>query len=467
MKKSLYIILLLMSVVLVGCKKGSTTKLETSVTELFADAKGDRKEIPFTCNGSWSARCSATWVEMSPVMGEAGDCHTTAVISSNDSGEERTANILLICNDVTVKIAVTQEAKVLDNEGDDSYHLDSFEQDFEVNVLSNVEYHQEIKDKWVKFVKTKAATRNTFVFHADANTVDEDRKTTISFKSDDGLSFSVDVFQEKPAIITFENDHIEIDQFGGPVNIVVSSNVKPEVNIPETADWVKMNETKVIDFLDYSFSVAENDDPSPRDAEIKFSHGRVSNSLFIHQAGMPTEPFMKLPGGNACSISSDAQEYCLTVQTNVEFTVESSADWAEIKEIKRTGATSVVTIDVDSFALSDSVVDSFHDRNAEIVVKEINGDLSQTLVLTQNPEPYSMLLVAVPMECTRQFYVKALGQSVDGMLFDQWFRAKMDPVFNYMIEQGYGSIPLDVYLRGADGFSVPAVDGMYIDFSKF
>lgn len=87
--------------------------------ELFADETQSSEGIKFSTTGAWSSSISgvtkannaATWLSVSPASGDAAGDYTISIsLEPNTTGEDRTAQINIVCNGTTIKIVVEQKS---------------------------------------------------------------------------------------------------------------------------------------------------------------------------------------------------------------------------------------------------------------------------------------------------------------------------------------------------------------------
>ncbi|MBR5300439.1 MAG: hypothetical protein IKU36_09355 [Bacteroidales bacterium] len=88
------------------------------VDVINVDAERHELSISFTTNYEWTISNDAEWISISPVTGTAGDTTIKVVVMQND-GSERTASIVISCNDASKSIQFIQAAVGPGNDDDD------------------------------------------------------------------------------------------------------------------------------------------------------------------------------------------------------------------------------------------------------------------------------------------------------------------------------------------------------------
>lgn len=126
--KRFYLIMSLVAMLFISCEgdpvEGGNTNfgnitLDEGATQLLnqtleSDAL-TASGITFTATEAWSAtvhevRSEASWLTISPDHGEAGTYTLTIKLEANDTGANRSAEIVIACGDSTLKITITQKA---------------------------------------------------------------------------------------------------------------------------------------------------------------------------------------------------------------------------------------------------------------------------------------------------------------------------------------------------------------------
>lgn len=84
----------------------------------------------------------------------------------------------------------------------------------------------------------------------------------------------------------------------------------------------------------------EHTESEPRTTEITIESGLTVETIPVKQMspGQKVEPFVSIVGGNGTKVSSDEGTLNLTVQSNVDFKVESDVAWATVEPVPATRA---------------------------------------------------------------------------------------------------------------------------------
>ena len=112
--------------------------------------------------------------------------------------------------------------------------------DVTVKVQSNVKYQLEIPSS-ASWLTSKAATRalenSTIVLSATANNSGDEREATVKLTNTaSGVSSQFTVKQELTPAVTIDTDEFQMDEFGGEVEVTVTSNIAIDVKFSD--DWL-------------------------------------------------------------------------------------------------------------------------------------------------------------------------------------------------------------------------------------
>lgn len=120
MKKINFLLVFFVSIsvlaILTGCKKDEPTTLSASPNslELLSD-KGSSVSFNITSNAAWSVSGLPDWISVSANSGTGNGTIIITALSSNDSAEERVANITVSADDKTVVVNLKQRASLVAN----------------------------------------------------------------------------------------------------------------------------------------------------------------------------------------------------------------------------------------------------------------------------------------------------------------------------------------------------------------
>lgn len=324
----------------------SITLAEGTDKQPLIETVGGVFSIHFTATASWTASVgnsrADSWITVSPASGEAGEGSVTVTVASNESTDERSASIFLVCGEEQETVVVTQKQKDALILSQQIYELPESESTIELEVQSNVSYEISVSVDWIEPITSRSLTKETLVFRVAANESTEQRSGTITVKSGE-LEETVNVYQagkkEEP-ILLLSDKLLNVGAEGGTVDVQVQSNVaytyKPETEY----NWITEPAGRAISTHTIHLEVQPNETYEPREARFIFTDETVTltDTLVVRQAEA---------GGLIVSVShvdlaAEDTGFSLELQTNVDYTVSIDADWLE-QVVSRGLATETLT----------------------------------------------------------------------------------------------------------------------------
>jgi len=203
----------------------------------------------------------------------------------------------------------------------------------------------------------------------------EDRNVNLLVGSGDKM-YLLNVTQKSKDAILLSKDKFNVLQKGGTVSVAVKSNITYEVTIPdEFQSWIApAPSSRAVTTTSYDFTIAENEDIEIRKGYIVFSGNSLSDTVYVYQAPVGRLILQQ----DTCYVSQAGEEITVELQTNIDYDVRiqsSAASW--IKKIE----TRALRTDKLHFSVSENANRSA--REAVIIVKDKNSDLSDTLYVYQ------------------------------------------------------------------------------------
>lgn len=302
--------------------------------------------IHFTATASWTASVgnsrADSWISVSPASGEAGEGSVTVTVASNESTDERSASVFLVCGEEQETVVVTQKQKDALILSQQVYELPESESTIELEVQSNVSYEISVSVDWIEPITSRSLTKETLVFRVAANESTEQRSGTITVKSGE-LEETVNVYQagkkEEP-ILLLSDKLLNVGAEGGTVDVQVQSNVaytyKPETEY----NWITEPAGRAISTHTIHLEVQPNETYEPREARFIFTDETVTltDTLVVRQA----EAGGLIVSVSRIDLAAEDTGFSLELQTNVDYTVSIDADWLE--QVKSRGlATKTLT----------------------------------------------------------------------------------------------------------------------------
>lgn len=242
-------------------------------------------------------------------------------------------------------------------------------------VRSNTDWAIANTSSWCQISTDKGRTDEAVTVSVSAYTGMEDRNTNLTVKSGN-VTKILSVTQKRKDAIVLSKDKFDVPQAGGNIDIEVKSNIQYEVTIPEEyKDWIKEAvKSKAVETKNFSFTISANEDYSKRDGFIVFEGNAVKDTVRIYQAQIDKLILTK----DQCNISSSEQNVEVELRTNVDFVVtipDSVSGWINLIQTR--------AIRTDKVNLSIEENEGYDSRNAVIIFKDKNSELSDTLRIRQ------------------------------------------------------------------------------------
>ena len=225
---------------------------------------------------------------------------------------------------------------------------------------------------WLTVLTTKASVVKSVTVSAEANTTTKMRTGHLTITAG-SLSAKVTVNQEanEEKYIEVSPSSFEVGADGGTISPTITSNVEYQTII--TVDWITANGN--------SFVIAKNEDGEGRSAVITLKAGDIIKTITVSQAAAGESAVLENAGTATYNVPAEGSVIEVKVRSNVDYTVECSADW-----ISRTD-TKTVRVDVLNFTVAANEGDP---RTATITFK-YGDDMSFGVTVSQSAhaeEPY-------------------------------------------------------------------------------
>lgn len=137
--------------------------------------------------------------------------------------------------------------------------------------------------------------------------------------------------------------------------------------------WITEIDTRALTARKHRFDIAVSEEPEKREGEIYVRSGDKVETVKVYQSGGP----LLLLSRNEYVVGSDGGTVTVDVRSNVEYDIDMpDVDWVE--EVTATRGASSHTL---KFAVAPN--EGYDSRSVEIVFRDRNSDLKDTLTLTQ------------------------------------------------------------------------------------
>ena len=248
---------------LIGCEP--ETYLFVDEKPLSFSSDGGSVTIDIVANKDWTASSDNSWCTVSPSSGEGdvGGTRLTVRCSGNDSYENRTATITVICAEMLKRLTVSQSQNNALIISQKEFSLDEKGGIITISVQTNVSYTCEIIEgsSWIEDVTTRGLSTQTKQFVIKENTTYDDREGKIRFSdSKTGLSENIIVKQTARGVIIIEKTQYELSYEAQLLEISLLENTDYEVKIAtDSQGWITKVDTKGLQTSSFSLSIEENE----------------------------------------------------------------------------------------------------------------------------------------------------------------------------------------------------------------
>lgn len=205
----------------------------------------------------------------------------------------------------------------------------------------------------------------------------DDRIAYVKIVSGSSSSF-VTITQKKKDAIIVTREKVEIGEDGGALNVEVKSNIEYSVTVPEEfSGWIKRaasSNTKGLVSKNETFTISPGSMEGAREGLIIFGSGMLKDTLHVYQSCKRAIILTQ----SEYNLSSDAGFITVELKSNLEYNVimPAGAEWIRRSETK------ALVLDKITFSIDKN--SDFSRREASVIFKDKNSDISDTLRVFQS-----------------------------------------------------------------------------------
>mgnify|MGYP003294094021 CR=1 FL=1 len=367
---------------------GEQTTLTISPNELTFKSEGEEKTFSITSNSDWIITNPSTWCKINPTQGN-GNSTITTIADPSDEYDDRNFNLTIKAGETTKVMTVTQKKKDAIILTKEKYDIPTEGDNITVEVKSNISYSTIIPEEhneWIKQMETKQLGRGletkNLNFEISANPTTNKREGIIVIKDNSSsLADTIHVYQAQKDELILTQDTYNVSSEGENINVELRSNVDYEVIIPEDVkDWVNRITSRSSRVDNLIFNIAANPTYDNRSAKviIKDKNSELADTLNINQ----TQVNAIILTQEKYEIPSEGQQISIEIKSNIEYDILLSTDaekWVEKIDLSRALVTNTLNYNI----LPNT---TYNERKAEIIIKDKNSDLSDTVKIVQAPK---------------------------------------------------------------------------------
>ncbi len=305
-------------------------------------------------------------------------------ITENADYDERVAKVFVkdLATNLQDTLTIIQDAQknLIVNPEEDKYIV-STGGSFDVEVKANVKFDVEISDDWITQVKTRGLTETQLQFFVAENDTYGNREGTITISEKDGeMSSTIKVYQSQNDAIIISKKVESISFKSQLIEVKLETNIDDfDVIIPEDAQsWVSYIETRGMRTETFTLGVSENNAHSVRSTEVyvKNKTNNLQDTLTINQK--PDLVFVL--SKNSFDLTLEGATVEFGVEANFEMDIEviipkDAQGWISLIETRALRESTVVLDVAENM--------DYVGRSAEIIVKDKNSNLQETVTITQ------------------------------------------------------------------------------------
>ena len=252
--KKLFYLLLIVPMVLMGCKKGAkdaepeTVKLSVTPNSIISPSIGADYSLTLTAPEAWTASCADSWVKINPTSGNAGTVEISVKIAADKTSTEASSTIVFKSGDQTVEVPVKRLAKdpALKIVSETEIKTPKEGGAYSIQVESNIKWQISSNVSWVK-VQGEAVKRNNAIItvNVDPATKPEETVGTLTVSPMEGTGIekqtvTITRSASDATSMTIDKSRIDAPFEGGLYSVTVNTTVKWKATKSWEADWLTL-----------------------------------------------------------------------------------------------------------------------------------------------------------------------------------------------------------------------------------
>lgn len=246
----------------------------------------------------------------------------------------------------------------------------------EFTIYCNSDWTITNSSSWCKTDVTNGNSDRIITVTADPYSETADQNTNLTIKAGDKTKV-LTVTQKHGDAIILTKDKFDVPQEGENITIEVKSNIEYQVSIPSKFQtWIKQAvKSKALETKTFSFTISANENFDKREGYIVFNGNSLKDTVYIFQA----QKNQLILTEDTYNIPSEGKDITVELKTNIDYEVNipsEATSW--LSQI----TTRAIRTDQLKFHIEPNP--DYESRLAKIIIKDKNGILSDTLIITQN-----------------------------------------------------------------------------------
>ena len=205
----------------------------------------------------------------------------------------------------------------------------------------------------------------------------DDQNTNITVKAGTNTKI-LTVTQKKKDALLLTKDKYDLPTTGGNITVEVKSNIMYTTTIPQEFNWIKQvnSKSRALETKNLNFKIEANPNTDKREGFIIFKDNasELADTVHVYQAQKDELILTQ----DTYSVPAEGETINVELKTNVDYEViipEDAKEWLEQLASKAS------RVDKLSFTILESTI--YDERQAEIIIKDKNSDLADTLHVIQ------------------------------------------------------------------------------------
>ena len=229
------------------------------------------------------------WITESSGRGLTPYKHTLN-ISMNEEKEKRQGEVYFKSGDKVETVTIYQAGGAILLLLQNECHVSNKDTTISVNVQSNIEFGVQMPD--VDWIVDEASSRglssHTLKYAIKANEGYDSRSASIVFfDKNSSLKDTLNIVQAQKDAIVVSEKSINVDDYGGVVEVKLNANVDFEVEIPSDVTWITEVDSRAFTEKKFYLKIAYNPNDEARSANILVTNknSQLSETIIITQQG--------------------------------------------------------------------------------------------------------------------------------------------------------------------------------------
>lgn len=231
--------------------------------------------------------------------------------------------------------------------------------------------------QWCKTDITSGNGNATISVTVNPSELYDDQNANITVKAGTNAKI-LTVTQKKKDAILLTKDKYDLPTMGGDITVEVKSNITYTTTIPQEFNWIKQADSKsrALETKNLNFKIEANPNTDKREGFIIFKDNasELADTVHVYQAQKDELILTQ----DTYNVPAKGETINVELKTNVDYEViipEDAKEWIE-QLVSRASR-----VDKLSFTILESTI--YDERQAEIIIKDKNSDLADTLHIIQ------------------------------------------------------------------------------------